>query len=229
MAQYRAGRCYPGEYLPRHFEQVQQLGIPTHGFQVHERGARSIGHIRHMGLAAGQPPDQETVDRTGGDAPAPQQAGNAPGILQQPAVLAAREIRVQHQPGLSLDIFFMPRGAQGFTEIGRASTLPDNGVVQRLTALPVPKQRGLSLVSNADGRDIGRLAHVFTQHRANTLLHRCPDVRRAVFHPPGTRINLRKLEIDARAQPAASIHQGHGTARGALIDGENEPGHGYWP
>ena len=120
----------------------------------------------------------------------------------------------------------MPRGAQAFTEFGGAPALPDDGIVERLAALAVPEHRRLALVGNADRDNLGRPAQLLAQHRTQAFQHRFPDIIGPVFHPARLWVVLRKLHVGACAQRTTRVHQGHGAARCALVDREDELAHG---
>ena len=78
-------------------------------------------------------------------------------VVEDPADLAAGEIRVDEQAGLALDQRrSCPSRLQPLAELGGAPILPDDGVVDRLAGLAVPDDRRLALVGDADGGDVAR-------------------------------------------------------------------------
>ena len=56
---------------------------------------------------------------------------------------------------------------EGFTKIGSAPTLPDDGIVQRLASALVPQQGGLALVGDTNGNNVRWFTDVLSKNRAN--------------------------------------------------------------
>ena len=107
-----------------------------------------------MHLAAGQPPQQETVDGSERETPGLRSRPRAVDMIEQPRDLGGGKIRVEQQPGFLRDLRLVPRGAQNIADIGGAPVLPDDSVVDRLAGGAIPDDDGLALVSDADRGDI---------------------------------------------------------------------------
>ena len=105
-------------------------------------------------LPAGQAPDQEAVDGAEGQlALRSARAARARDVVQQPGDLGAGEVGIDHQAGLVADRDGPGRPRRSSAQaVGGAPVLPDDGAVDRPTALAVPDQRRLALVGDADAR-----------------------------------------------------------------------------
>ena len=123
---------------------------------VVDQRARGIGGVGRVHLAAGQPPDQEAVDRAGEKLAALGALARAFHIVEQPGDLGAGKIGVEQQAGLFREFLLQPLLLQLLAERRGAAVLPDDGVVDRLAGRLVPDDDGLALVGDADRRDVGR-------------------------------------------------------------------------
>ena len=81
-------------------EDLEQLVVPGIVADVVQQGARGIAGIGDMHLAAGEPPEQETVDGAEGQLTCLGAGAGARHIVQQPGDLGAREIGIEQQAGL---------------------------------------------------------------------------------------------------------------------------------
>src|SRR5204863_311941 len=94
-------------------------------------------------------------------------------------------------------------------------------VMQRLAGLPVPQDRGLALVRDADRHEIGerdvRLAH----RLARDIALRAKDLLRVVLDPAGLRKDLLELALRDRDGGAFLVEQDRARAGGALVESEN--------
>ena len=101
----------------------------------------------------------------------------------------------------------MPLPDQLLTIIGRATILPDNGVVNRLTSIAIPYDSGLPLIRNADGGQIC----CFDRSRLQSLqgygdLGR-HDLFRIVLDPAWLGKDLIELTLRNGADSASFIEQ----------------------
>ncbi len=117
-----------------------------------------VGGVGGVHAAAGQPPEQEAVDGAEQQLAALRPRARAPAhVVEQPGDLGAGEIGVEQQAGLGGDV--PARAPSAFSccaGVGGAPVLPDDGAVDRLAGRAVPDDRGLALVGDADGGDVGR-------------------------------------------------------------------------
>ncbi len=199
--------------------------VPLAAANIEQQRARRVGRIGAMDLAAGQPPQQEAVDRAEGEPPLPGRGARAGDVIEQPGDLGGGEIRIEQQPGLVADGRRFARRPQRGAVLRGAAVLPDDGVVDRPAGRALPDDRGLALVGDADGGHIlGRepgLGHGVAHRRDDAR----PDLLRIVLDPAGLRIDLPQLLLGARDRRERAIEH-DGARRGrALIDGD-DVGHG---
>ena len=86
-----------------------------------------------------------------------------------------------------------------------AAILPDDRVVDGLAGGPVPHQRGLALVGDADGGDVRRRQAGLGERLARGGELRREDLLRIVLHPAGLRIDLAELALRHRDDAASSV------------------------
>ena len=141
-----------GSIDARHVEQLQQLGVPARRCGCREQGARGVGGVGRMDLAAGQPPQQEASIVPKASSPVSARA-RAPGdVVEDPGDLGAGEIGIEQQAGLRRDRASRGRRASARADSRGAAVLPDDGVVDRLAGGAVPDDGRLALVGDADAR-----------------------------------------------------------------------------
>ena len=179
----------------RHAEQFEQFVVPLAGADIEQRGARRIGGIGHVHLAAGEVPEQIRVDRAEGELAGFRGRARAAHVVEEPGDLGCREVGVEQQAGALAHQFLMSGARQRRAGFMRAAILPDDRIVDRLAGLAVPDDRGFALVGDADRRDIlGRDAGA--RHRgARGRDRRGPDPLRIMLDPAGLRKDLRKFEL----------------------------------
>ena len=209
-----ARRLYGGHHRCRDVEEFQQILVPLQRVDVEQHRARGVAHIRHVHLAARQPPDQPRIDRAEHQLALLGPLACARDIVQYPFDLRGAEIGVDDESRLFADILCLPFGLQAVAVLRGAAVLPDNGVVDRFFGLGVPHDRGFALVGDAycgdiqavdvDGRDC------FGDHRGL----RRPYLVGIVLHPPRFWEILGELPLGHRADlPFAVEHDRPRTAR----------------
>src|SRR4051812_25398412 len=104
-------------------------------------------------------PCKPCVDRAEGEFAALRPGTRAWNVVEQPRDLRPAEVGVEHEAGLVLDDVLDAGLAQLRAFGGRAPVLPDDRVMERLAALPVPEDRGFALIGNA-GSDNFRRANL---------------------------------------------------------------------
>ena len=104
-----------GEDGAGHVEDAEQFVVPRAVVDVEEHRPRGVGRVGGVDLAAGEPPDQERVDRAEGELAALGLVARALHPVEQPGDLGRGEIRVEEQAGpgrdLGLDAGLAKRGA----------------------------------------------------------------------------------------------------------------------
>ena len=81
----------------------QQLLVPVAAVDVEQQGARGVGRVGGVHLAAGQPPEQEAVDRAEGELAGLGRRARAVDVVEQPGDLGGGEIGIEQQAGLRRD------------------------------------------------------------------------------------------------------------------------------
>ena len=178
-----------------------------------------------MHLAAGQPPDQVGIDGAESELAALGALAGAFDVVEDPANLGRRKKRVEQQSGLARHHFLVTRGPQAVGDAGGAAILPDDGIVDRLAGRPVPDNRRLALVGDADGSNFGGGQPGLLEGGLHRPKAGRPDLLGHVLDPARRRKMLGKLHL-AQADDLLQIVEDDGAARGrALVDGEDIAAH----
>ncbi len=87
-------------------------------------------------------------------------------MVEDPLHLSTGEVGVNDQAGGGADIVFQAVALQMLADVGGATALPDDGIVNGLTGLFIPDHHGFTLVGNADsgnliGADVGFRQHFY--------------------------------------------------------------------
>src|SRR3974390_1087347 len=122
--------------------------------QVVEQCAACVGGIGDVQRPARQLPEQPGVNSAEGQFAAPRPFAGARYMVQQPADLARGEISVNDQARLAGYKFAIAGALKIIAKPGCPAVLPDDGVMNRLSAPAVPNDRRLALISDADCRDV---------------------------------------------------------------------------
>ena len=123
----------------RNAEQLEQFRVPLAGADVEQRGARRIGGVGRVRLAAGEVPEQIRVDRAEGELAGLRRRARAGYVVEQPRDLRRREIRIEQQSGALGDELLVPAADQRGANIMCAAILPDDRVVDRLAGRRDPR------------------------------------------------------------------------------------------
>ena len=150
-----------------------------------------------------QPPDQVAVDRAEGQLAGFGSFARAGDILQQPGDFRAGEVGVSDQPGRAQDRLVEALGFERVAEGGGAAVLPDDGVMDGLAAAAVPDQGGFALAADADGGDIGGVAHDILRDAQL----RIPDFTRIMLDPARLRIDLPEFALGAADDIAVMVKE----------------------
>ena len=142
-------------------------------------------------------------------------------VIQNPADLGAGKIGVRHQAGLFADDSGLALGAQTVADGSRAAVLPDDGVVHRRAAGPVPDHGGFPLVGDAHGGQLMALHPGLFETVAGHMGLGVENLVRAVLHPAGLRIDLGKFLLGHLKHAAPAVEQDGPRAGGALVQGQD--------
>jgi len=213
------------EQRARHAEQLAKVQVPFPAGDVEDERARRIGGIARMGLAAGQPPEQEAVDGAEGK-PARARGRTRPlDMIDQPTDLGRREIRIEHKAGAGRNRRLVPGLPQARAHVGRATVLPYHGIVDRPSAGAVPHDRGLALIGDPDSGDVAGTGSGFGKSFARGCDRRGPDLLGIVLDPAGRRIDLRQFLLRGGNRRQCCIEQDRAGRSGSLVDREKVVGH----
>ena len=170
-----------------------------------------------MGAAAGQIPDEPRVHIAEQQLAALGALARTRNVIEDPLDLRAGKIGVDEQTGLLLHIRAKTVGRELIADGRRAAALPDDRVIDGLARILVPDDRRLSLVCDADCRDIlvGRARFLHCLHGYTE--HRGPDFIGIVLHPARFGEILGELPLGHRANlPLAVENDRAGTARSLI-------------
>ena len=191
-----------------------------------QQRARGVGRVGHVDRAAGQPPEQETVDRAEREFAALGARARARDIVEHPGDLGRREIGIEQQAGALGDQSARGRRASARRKVGavrrscQTIALWIGAPVARFQTSVV--SRWLVMPSAGDRRGP---TPALAERLAGGRQRRAPHVLRVVLDPARAREDLREF-LCAIAIGAASGAEHDGARRGgALIDDENLSGH----
>ena len=201
----------------RHAEQVAQPCIELPFVERQEKRAAGIARIADM-RPLRQFEDQPAFDRSESEVAPLVRAAHRLVVIEHPAHLGGREIRIEQQAGSRLDLRLLPALFQRGAEIRRAAILPDDRARQRFSARPVPRHHGFALIGDPDR---GHTRPVIADGLARTGERLVPDFACVVLHPAGARIMLRQLALGRAHQSAIGSEQ-NGARRGrARVEDED--------
>ena len=168
---------------PRDVEQAQQFGIPVAAVNVEQQRARGVRHVGRMHAPAGQPPQQEAVDRAEGELAALRALPGAGYVIEQPGDLRPGEIGIEQQARAPADEGLGAFRLEALAGIGRAPVLPDDRAVDGPAGRALPDDRGLALVGDADGGDLAWAETRALERLARGRERVAPDLLGVVLHP----------------------------------------------
>ena len=108
-----------------------------------------------------------------------------------------------------------------------AAALPDDGIVDGHSGFPVPQDRSLALVGDADGGKVGGADVALGNDLHHHGVLAGPDLHGVMFHPALFRVELGELFLADSGDVLLVIKQDGTGAGGALIKGEDVFWHGY--
>jgi hypothetical protein len=222
LAVHLARQPHLRQHARRNIEQAQQLLVPLHRVDVEEHRPRRVADVGDVALVRGELPEQPGIY-----GPERELAGRGAGaraghVVENPADLAGGKIRVDEQAGPGLNRLAGAVGFQPFAEIGGAAVLPDDRVVHRFAGLPVPDNRRLALVGDADRGDVARPDLRAAERLDRDADLRRPDLLRIVLDPAGLREQLRELFLRDRANRAVAVEDDGPRAGRSLVEREDE-------
>ncbi len=116
MRVHRAGIAHAGQHRARDVQQCQQVLVPLQGVDVEQQGARGVAVIGDVRLATAEVPDQPAVDGAEQQFAALGALLRPLHVVEDPAHLGGREIRIDQQAGALADQCFVAIGAQALAD-----------------------------------------------------------------------------------------------------------------
>ena len=204
----------------RHAEHAAKTFIPLAKADIEHQRTRGIGGIGGVHLAAGQPPQQKTIDRSEGELARLRGGARAFDLIEQPSDLAGGKIRVEQQPGFGGNLRLKAIASPRIAKFRGAPVLPDDGIVNGFAGDAVPQHRGFALIGNADSGDISRGQPGLGHRVAHGGDDGPPDFFRVVLDPARRRENLAQLQLGCRERLEAGVEHDGARRRRALVDGD---------
>ena len=174
-----------------------------------------------MRRAAGQFPDQPAIHRTEQDFAPARANARARRLIQNPFDLGPGKVSVRDQARRLPDVTGQALFLECVDDTGCAPALPDDRVIDRAACLPVPKNRGFTLVGDADGRDIARVHARLGDDLHHHRILRGVNLHGIVFDPPLPWVKLRKFFLRDACNILLMIEQDRARAGGALVERQN--------
>jgi hypothetical protein len=204
-----------GEGPDRNLQECTQFGVPGAGSDVAQHRAAGVGDIGDETASAGEVPHQPGVDRADGQVVVDGDVA----MLQQPRSLRAGEVRVEDQARTFSDQREVAGSGEVVTARCRPAILPDDRRAVRLAGRAIPRQDGLALVGDADGRHVRQADLV--DDLAQRLCGNAPDLGGVVLDPARRGVVLGELPIGGHRRPAVDEHGATAHAGGARVDGDH--------
>src|SRR5438093_3273651 len=109
-----------------------------------------------MRSPSGEAPHEPGVDRAAEELAAFGPRLRPGHLVEDPADLRRREVRVDHEAGALADKRVQAAGAELFADRGTGAALPDDRAMDRCPRRSLPHDRRLALVRDADGGEVAR-------------------------------------------------------------------------
>ena len=148
-------------------------------------------------------------------------------MIEQPADLQAAEVGAERQPGLRAKAVRPAVAGKLGDVVIYPRVLPDQRVGYWLAGLTVPKHRGLALIGDADGGEIGSVTLRPLQSLRNDVLGGPPDLLGIMLDPSRLGIDLLMLFLRGSDNLAGSVEHAEARAGCSLIDRADVVGHGW--
>ena len=217
-ADHAGGVHHFGQHLRGDVHGAQKHLVPTMLVDVVEHGAGGVGGVGHVRMPGAEAAGQKAVHRAKAQfALFCARAGFGHGI-QQPLQLGTGKIGVGDQPRAVAHHVAQSVALQSLDEWRGAAALPDDGVVEGLLRLALPQKRCLALAGDAHSLDVFEAHAAFFHGLARGFDLAGEDVVRAVFHPAGLGVELRKLNAVRGHRLAVSVKEHRAGTGSPLIE-----------
>ncbi len=213
-------------------EKAAKIAIPLAAMDVEQRRARGVGGIGGVDGSSGHAPEQIAVHGAEGEFASFRPRPRTWDVIEEPGGLGCREVGIEQQPRASGKHGLVAFGLEARANVRRAPVLPDDGIVDRASAGPLPDHGGFALVGDADGCDIRRPDAGLGHGIAHGRNRRAPEVFWIVLDQARSRIALRKLFLRHSRDGQIGAENDSAGGGGPLVQGEDE-GHNamlqLWP
>ena len=199
----------------------QNLIVPLQGVDVKEHGPGGVGVVGHMGLAAGELPDQPGFHGAEEQLAPPGPLPDAGDVLQNPAQLGSGKVGVDDQAGFAAVGLRQALGLEAVAVLAGAAALPDDGPGNRLAGELVPDDGGFPLIGDADGGDVGGRGADVGHGQPGHLQLGGPDLVGVMLHPAGLGEILGEFLLGHGAHLAPLIKQNTAVGRGTCVQRHN--------
>ncbi len=211
-----------GQQRARDAEERQELVVPGAGADVVEQRPRRVARVGHVAAAAAEPPGHPAVHGAERQLAGLRALAHAGDVVQQPADLGAREVRVEEEAGLAPDQRLGAGDAQLLAEAGGAPVLPDDRRRDRRRGRPVPQDGGLALVGDADAGDRGGGHAGLLERGPRGGQLGQPELLRVLLDPAGVRRAEADLLLGAREDDAGGVDDERPAARRAGVERQHQ-------
>ena len=208
------------QHAPRDPEHLQQFVVPCEGLQIHQHRPARVGDVRDVRPAvwtAGEVPDHPRVDIAEHRLPALRGVANAIDVLENPLNLGPGEIRGRRQARARPDQRRRGRIDPRHQTI-RPRVLPHDRVVPGSAGLRIPDHRRLTLIGDANRRQIRRGQAAGVQRAGDRLVGAGGNLQRVVLDPARTRQDLIVLHLMAGHFLSLAVEHHETRARRSLIE-----------
>ena len=138
-------------------------------------------------------------------------------VVEDPFQLGAREVRVGDQTGGLADVLLMAVAFELFADLGTASALPNDRVVDGTAADFVPHNGGFALVSDTNGGHLVMMQTGLCQGFNHYGTLGGENFHRVVLNPAGLRVVLLELTLCGANHVGVTIKDDRSRAGGALV------------
>ena len=173
-----------GSRASGHLEEPAELGVPALRVDVVEQRARRVGRVGDVDRAARQLPHQPRVDGAEAQLAARRALCRARARARAAsASFVAAEVRIEDEARLAPHEVLRARGAERVAVLGGAPILPHDGAVDGAPGTPVPQDRRLALVRDADAGDVAPAGAGAPARRPQHAERDAPDLLGIVLDP----------------------------------------------
>ena len=220
--------CFRQE-IHGHADKVAELLVPAELVDIEEHRARGIRIVRCMHLVRREVPDKPGIDRARKELSFFCRSTSPVHMVQDPGNLRAREVGVGDEAAPLVDHLPRPFIEELLNLRRRTAALPHDCVVDGMSCLLLPDDRGLALVCDRDGREPVRMDAGLELH----LDHAGHDTRGDLFgvllDPAWMRIEVLDRTACLPDGPAFFVEDDGTHAGRSCVERHDIAGHGLPP